>query len=198
MSDPQAIRGVSYWIFKNEGVSLVTLSTTATTATAVAPSATTTAAAATATATRTIFARTRFVYSDATTLELGEIQALDGLVPSGSHLDKREATGLTGLAIGYHLGLAHFTELAEQLFEIGRRSAEGQVSNIQILAHGHLPLIKIEHANVQGRVKPRQKASPIVQSWSGRRVSSVSKAKTGRTEKQSNRFELAPLAIPSN
>ena len=59
----------------------------------------------------------------------------DGLVTTLTHLHEPKAARAAGLAVAHDLGAGHGPVLRERLTEVVRRGAEGQVADVQILAH---------------------------------------------------------------
>src|SRR5262249_51952162 len=72
-------------------------------------------------------------------LEVGAVQLGDGLVAALGHLDEAEAARPAGVAVGHDLGPRHGAELAERLAEVVRGGLEGEVADVDVLAHA-LPL----------------------------------------------------------
>jgi hypothetical protein len=107
---------------------------------AAAPAAavsTATAATAAATAARAIFARTRFIDGQATTVTLFAVQGFDCGVrfSSVSHSDKSKSAGTSGFAILNHNSFNHSSEFGELIFQRRISDRIGQIPDIQFLAH---------------------------------------------------------------
>src|SRR5438132_7827625 len=96
-------------------------------------------AAAVAAGPGTVLPRLGLVDRQGPALKLGAVELLDGLLATLAHLDKAEPAGAAGFPIVDDLGPAHGPVRAEQLKQVVRGGFEGEVSDVNLLAHG-LPL----------------------------------------------------------
>src|SRR5207253_1653491 len=69
-------------------------------------------------------------------LEHGAVEVADGLLAALRHLDEAEAARAAGLAVADDLGAGDVAVLAERLAQVVRGGLEGEVADVQVLAHG--------------------------------------------------------------
>lgn len=109
--------------------------TAATAAAAVAAASTTTATAASATAaTRALLS---LIHGQRAALKLPGVEVADrfGGFRIGRHLDEAESPRTTGVAVHDQLGLGHGAGLREEVAQVHFGGVEGEVTNVQSLAH---------------------------------------------------------------
>lgn len=84
----------------------------------------------------TIFSGARLIYSKGTPSELFTVQRPDSRLAfcSGAHRYEPEAARAAGLSIVYEVSFGHIAELFKDTAQVGFRSIERQVSNIEF--HG--------------------------------------------------------------
>src|SRR5262249_11303937 len=88
-----------------------------------------------AAATATLLARLGLVDGQGAAVDLRAVQRGDGLVAAAGHLDEAEAARAAGLAVGRHLGPRHLAKRLEELAEVLLRRLEGEVADVDVLAH---------------------------------------------------------------
>src|SRR5262249_27162858 len=69
--------------------------------------------------------------------DLLAVEGRDGLVPTAGHLDEADPARPAGLGVADDLGAGDRAVLAEPLDQVVRRHLEGQVADVDVLAHGH-------------------------------------------------------------
>ena len=102
---------------------------TTTASTAVAPAATTTG--------RTVFTRTRFIHRQRATVKGLAVELRDRILRIGiaAHGHEREAARFAGEFVLHQHHFGHGTGLREIILEISLRRVEGEISNVEFVAH---------------------------------------------------------------
>src|SRR5439155_8686256 len=93
-------------------------------------------APATAVGGRPVLAGLGLVDGEGPAPQFGPVEGGDGLVATLAHLDEAEAARAAGLALLDELGSRHVAVLGERLAEVIRGGLEGEVADVNILAHG--------------------------------------------------------------